>query len=247
MGTWGEGPLDNDTAGDLEVFWQDYVVHGRSKDPRFWTATRIAELFRFLYFKGYENVHPERPAQAEELLALGALFRREKLDVPPELMALVESGINYELRRDRLQEWADPAKRKQALENFLREIGGKRKQAKPKRRPPSEDIAEIETFMKRAPHWIAVVKGEEANDAEYDALEPQFIEELKRFCFAGTRSEDTIEQRRAVMARLKCLGYFTGWMLNLPSEQIVNLVNAAREVASPAGPEYAWAAEIFAS
>jgi hypothetical protein len=116
MGAWGEGLLENDTAGDLEVFWNDFVVPGRKEDRKFWKASRIAELFRFCYFRGYNGIRPEKPEHAEELLAVAALFHREKLPLPAELKALVESAANNELRRTRLEEWADPKKRKAALE-----------------------------------------------------------------------------------------------------------------------------------
>src|SRR5436190_21302576 len=52
MGAWGVGPLDNDTAGDLALFWDRYITRGRKQDPRFWTPGAITELFRFSYFRG---------------------------------------------------------------------------------------------------------------------------------------------------------------------------------------------------
>jgi hypothetical protein len=248
MGVWGEGPLDNDTAADLELFWQAVVARGRARDPRFWSGKTIAELFRVLYFNGYGDVRPESPDHAEKLLAVGALFRREKLPLPAELEALVESAVNHELRPSRLREWPEPAKRREALEQFLRTIGGtRRKVARPRRRPPAEEIAAIEGFMKRAPHWVAVVRFEKPYDPEYDSAEPAFVDALKHFCFAGTESEDQDERRRAIVARLMCLAYVAGWMLNLPSADVLRLIEAAPRVASPAGPQYAWAAEIFAS
>jgi hypothetical protein len=60
--------------------------------------------------------------------------------------------------------------------------------------------------MKRAKHWIAVVKHDEPYDPEYESAEPAFVTELKQFCFAGTQSEDQGDERRAIIARLKCLG-----------------------------------------
>ena len=76
---------------------------------------------------------------------------------------------------------------------------------------------------------------------------PAFVAELKRFCFAGTDSDNESERRRAIRARLMCLGYFTGWMLNLPSADILQLIEAADRVQNPAGPHYAWTAEMFAT
>ena len=248
MGAWGEGPLENDTAGDLEVFWEQFIARSRAKDPRFWTAARISELFRFLYFNGYDNVRPERAEEAERVLALGAIFLRHKLTLPADLKALIELAINQELRQARLQEWGEPKARKRVLEQLLHDLGGKRqKTSKPPRRPPSEEVLEIESFMKRVPHWTAVVKREERYDPGYEEAEPAFVGELKRFCFAGTKSDDKDETRRAIIARLKCLAYVTGWMLNLPSAEILRLVEAAPHVTSPDGPDYAWHPEVFAS
>ena len=248
MGAWGEGPLDNDTAADLEVFWRQYVAHGRTHDPEFWSAVAIAELFRFLYFKGYGNVRPDQPGDAEKLLAVGALFARDQLELPAELKQLVEAAANFELRRTRLQEWAKPPARKRALEALLADIGGKRRRGKALgNRAPADDVVEIERFMQRANHWVRVVKLEAPYDNAYDSAEPAFVSELKRFCFAGTDSDTETERRRAIRARLMALGYVTGWMLNLPSEEVLHLIEAAHEVKSPAGPAYAWAAEMFAS
>ena len=248
MGAWGEGPLENDTAGDLEVFWDEFVAHGRATDPTFWSAKRIAELFRFLYFKGYSAADPAKTDDAWSLLAIAALFHREGLKMPAPLKRLVVSAINHELRTDRLNEWDEPPKRRKALEQLLRTIGGKRqKPAEPKKRSPKADVAQIEAFMKRAPHWVAVVRFEEKYDPAYDATEPQFVNDLKKYCFAGTSSGDQAEQRRAIIARLKCLAFVAGWMLNLSTEETLRLIEAAPRVTSPAGPQYAWPSEIFAS
>lgn len=35
MGSWGHGLLENDAAGDVAVFWDEYVERGRAKDPAF--------------------------------------------------------------------------------------------------------------------------------------------------------------------------------------------------------------------
>lgn len=248
MGAWGEGLLENDTAGDLEVFWTEFITPGRTKDPKFWTAARIAELFRFCYFRGYGEIRPEKPDDAEELLAVGALLHREKLELPPDLKTLVESAANNELRRSRLQEWAEPKKRKAALEQFLRDIGGKRvKPSRARKRPIAPEVAQIRAFMKRLPHWIAVVKGELRGQVDaYEVAEPKFVGELKRFCFDGTKSDDHAETRQAVIARLMCLAYVTGWMLELPGTEIERLVAASKHAGEP-DLHVMWTSEVWSS
>ena len=247
MGAWGDGPLDNDTAGDLAVFWEEVVERGRGRDPEGWVPERIAELFRFLYFGGYGDLRPESPSTAERLLAVGALFQKHNVPIPSELKALVVRAANAELRRSRTSEWAEPAKRKRALEAFLAEIGGERLPSKERRRPPTEDTAQIEAFVKRIEHWVAVVKFQTSYDPAYETAEPQFVHELKRFVVANTRTEDSKETRRTIRARLKALAYVAGWFLNLPAPDIVRLVRSADKVTSPTGDDtYAWAAEAFA-
>jgi hypothetical protein len=248
MGAWGEGLLENDTAGDLEVFWTDFIAAGRRKDPKFWTSVKISELFRFCYFRGYDGVRPEKADDAEELLAVGALFRREKLRLPAQLKTLVESAANNELRRNRLQEWAEPKKRKAVLEQFLRAIGGRRaKPSRVKKRPIGPEVAEIQAFMKRLPHWVGVVKGEVRGQVDaYEVAEPKFIGELKRFCFEGTKSDDHAETRQAVIARLMCLSYVTGWMLQLPGTEIERLVAASKHAGRPELSDM-WTAEMWSS
>lgn len=247
MGTWGEGPLDNDTAGDLAVFWDDVIERGRARDPEGWTAERIAELFRFLYFGGYGDLRPESPSTAERLLAVGALFQQHNVAMPDALKALVVSAVNFELRRSRTSEWAEPGRRKRALEAFLAEMGGERLPSKDRRRDPTKDTVEIEAFVKRIAHWVAVVKFETSYDPAYETAEPQFVGELKQFVVANTRTEDQKETRRTIRARLKALAYVAGWYLNLPSPDIVGLVRSADAVTSPSGQgDVVWAAEAFA-
>ena len=75
MGAWGVGPLDNDTAGDLALFWDRYITRGRKQDPRFWTPGAITELFRFSYFRGFSGLSVEdRFHQRTALVQL--LFQR---------------------------------------------------------------------------------------------------------------------------------------------------------------------------
>jgi len=122
MGAWGVGPLDNDTAGDLALFWDRYITRGRKQDPRFWTPGAITELFRFSYFRGFSGLSVEDPATAEELLAIGALFRKHRIKLPGELKRLVEAAANAELRPQRLREWKTATERRRAVEEFLRAI-----------------------------------------------------------------------------------------------------------------------------
>jgi hypothetical protein len=244
MGTWGVGPLDNDTAGDLAVFWDRFITRGRKQDPRFWTPKAIADLFRFSYFRGFTGLSANDPVTAEELLAIGALFHKHRIKLPSELKRLVEAAANAELRPQRLREWSTSTERRQAVEEFLRAIGGRRRRQRARQRPVEPEIASITAFMSRLPHWIRVVKQEVKYEDAYDQAEPEFLTDLKDCFGRGTLHRDPAVQRQAVRHRLMCLAYFTGWMLALDAAEILRLVKVAKG-SGRGDPRYAWTPEVW--
>lgn len=227
MGNWGVGVLENDTAGDLEVFWNEYVSRGRKHDPAFWTPKAIAELFRFAYFRGWGSGPVEDVERAEALLALGALFMKHRLPLPRELKRAVVPAANSELQAERLADWGTPTARRRVLVALVRRIGG-RISARAGKRRPDTTVRQTKRFLRELPRWVEAVRSYRSADA-YDEVEPQFVEQLKICLSQGIATGPRPMDLDLVHARLICLAFFAGWMLELDPSAHLALVKVARD------------------
>jgi hypothetical protein len=229
MGYWGEGLLANDDAGDLTVFWEDFILPLRRQDPDTWTPDHIADFFS--YFRPFRPAHGKPQAdEAAEVLALGALYRRHRMEIPPQLRLRLVEAANAELESDRLQEWAIPGKRRRVLIDFLRSIGGEIHASKDADSVPSpgslkEQIEQFERFIPHLARWIPVLKGPSPDD-EFNAVCPPFLDRLAEL-LATPRDEPVLRQQEITKYRLMMYAWFLGCVLRLPDEDIVELIERA--------------------
>lgn len=147
MGTWGTNLLENDTAADVAGFWNEFVGHGRQRDPDFWTPERTWALLRQMYCRS--GVSPDAPEQerASEVLAIGALFIEHGIALPADLLELLGRTANGELRPDQLKLWgSDGRSRRRALEGLLEAIGVERA-------PPPKPVDAAKAEIRQLREW----------------------------------------------------------------------------------------------
>lgn len=230
MGAWGYDLFDNDAAGDLEVVWESYVARGRQVDPEHWTGERIHDFFR-LYFRaafssGSWLEHGQAPL---EVLALGGLFLKNGIPIPDDLRARLAEAANHELRRDRLKDWASPRRREQALVQFLETIGGERVPEAASADPVREEVRRWREFAKQYPRWIRLVKERNGGDEEANRVWPRaFFDHMGAAVGRGARVNDWKLCNSVYQYRLMAVAFLLGWWLDLPEEQTMSLVEAAK-------------------
>jgi hypothetical protein len=227
MGAWGPGLLSNDTAGDLVVLWDDFIVPLHKNDPKIWSSERIADLFLGLRpFRPGAGVQKED--ETAEVLALGALYLRHEWKVPSRLRQRLIDVANTELEDARLRQWPEPAKRRRALVGFLGRLGEK---AKPREVvggvPPSslaQEIAQHKKFAPAIPKFLRVMKGSPSD--EFNEVYPAFIDKLfDLFATPGNNPEP--REWEAVKYRLMLCAWVLGGFLALGDEEILALIARA--------------------
>lgn len=233
MGTWGHGHLDNDAAGDLEVVWNEYVVRGREADPERWTPERIVGFFRTTYFRSpfrgdnAYGIDLDGGETAVEVLALGALFQRHDIPIPPPFRDLLARAANAELRKEKLKEWDSPRKRQRVLVAFLESIGAEREDVVPTD-PLREEVARLREFSKRIPQFLDHVRTLRRPTEEEERLWPDFIDRLGETMGKGTRASDPKLEAAAYQHRLVVLAFCVGWWLKLSDQETLALIDRAK-------------------
>lgn len=232
MGTWGYGLFDNDAAGDLVVVWDRYVEPGRRMAPESWSGEQIYEFFRSTYFRqaiasGQGVRHGET---ALEVLALGSLFLEHEMQIPAGLRQLLADAANHELRKEQLKEWASPRKRERALLDFLATVGGERAAEVAASNPLKDDVRRWREFSKQYPRWIRLVKERKGGDEEAERIWPRdFFDQMGRTIGRGTSVSDWKLRNAAYQQRLMATAFLMGWWLDLPEEQTLALIEAAKQ------------------
>ena len=166
------------------------------------------------------------------MLALGALFRRHRMEIPPRLWLRLVDVANAELKVEQLNEWAEPGKRRRVLTSFLKAIGGELKSSEePLGAPPpgsiKEEIAQMKAFAPQLARWIPVFKGPSPDD-EFNRTYPTFIDRIVDLF--ETPGDDPQPRRwEAVKYRLMCLAWFFGCVTRLSDDDIVVLIGKAEE------------------
>ena len=232
MGAWGLDLLENDAAGDLKVVWDNYVERGRQVDPESWTEDRIWEFFRLVYwraaFSSGKGVRYQETAL--EVLALGGLFLQHDLSIPPALQRLLVEAAHFELTREQLELWDSPRRRKRVLLGFLETIGEVYVPEVQSANPLKDEVRFWREFSKQYPRWIKVAKYRHGGDEEANRLWPHwFFDRMGAAVGKGARSNDEKLESSVFQQRLMALAFALGWWLELPEEQTLSLIDAAKE------------------
>lgn len=216
MGSWGFGLLDNDAALGIKELWDKELkveMRGHSK----WDADKILNFFLENQFNGkfthgdfYDNC---------EILALAKLLIDSGYRLPESFLNIVEMVISTEMTDDFLREWENPKRRKTILQEFLKEIDGRIKE--PKEIGESYPILPFKNkneLHKKIKNWIDDIEDDEPNFLRvFDKiLKSRLGYEYDKLYFEGTQQ------------RLMLIAYYFGSLLKLPNEEILKLVEIAK-------------------
>lgn len=228
MGAWDYGILDDDVAADLVATWDEYVVRGRERDPEFWTSDQILEFFESIYLK-HRDLN-ERDADVARL-AIGVLFQRDQIPYPKHLLSDLSIAASKELTKERISLWASPTKRKRALLAFLESIG-QQPVPLPERSKADALRAEVEKwqeFSAHYPRWVEVSR-EPFADQQFFDLVPGWFVELQQFVGEGLEHDDHDLMQLGKRYRLMHLAWYVGFLLRLPDDDRLALIEVASRV-----------------
>jgi len=231
MGAWGVGPLENDAALDLVQAWKRFRSGGYPAE--YYTPEGTMDFF--VSNEGHAGIGMTMDwgdvETTSRLIALAELFSRYGLAIRGKVKAYFEEALNWELRRDALEEWDDPKARKQALEELLGRIRGKRRRltvSKLFRHPAIEFKSRKELFQKLGA-WVRGIKAHKRAEFPSDQEYPRLWQVLDRVMNSRVRHLGDTLRAEGLCQRLMLLGAYFGIYGGLTAEETMDLVRKAKD------------------
>ncbi len=228
MGAWGNGLLENDTALDFVLNWEDYVVQNLTHAS--WDGSATWKFLIRIYFR--LGLNPMDSHDNCELFAACALFQKHKLRIPDDMKAVLEKAISAELAPEALDEWDDGPGRKKVLNALLKRIGGKRvKVAQDQVNAMDLDVAimELVPFTNQIGRWADVVSPPHSDD-DFERLYPRFFDSIEKLLTLGVKPGmcKTEQELTLIKHRFMIMAFYVAWKADNSAEEIRNIVKQAQ-------------------
>ncbi len=228
MGAWGEGLLDNDTALDVAADWDQFVTPLIKLAN--WDGAQIWKFMERCYFR--QGINCQDSNDNLQLLAVGALYQKHDLALPPDLKALLERAVSIELTADFISEWRDKKARKKVLLAFLESIGGKRVKVSSIDSENLDIVAEIEALKPFTDHldrWAKVVSPPHSDD-DFERLYPPFLDAIERLLIQGIKPQmlKSDQEHELIKLRFMIMAFYVAWKAERSSEEIATIVRHAK-------------------
>lgn len=236
MGAWGYGFLDNDPALDIQHLWDqmiedsEYTHHDITQK----CFNRWADAIR--YGDTITNM---------EIIALVVLHLNNELQPDKKLVAAAIDAINRELVPEELSSWKEPEKRKHALMQLLKELGGK---VKTPRKPITfhdpvlyyknskharTELLKIVDDAKGLP-WLTYRVVTEMKRGKRVKI-PPFLQTLDRYMKHRLWEKDTNIYFQATAERLMMLATCLGISLKMSRDELAELFDRCAIYTQPTG------------
>jgi len=231
MGAWGAGPLDNDVAVDLVQAWKRFRAAGHPAE--YYTSEGSMDFF--LGNEGHLGIGMTMDwgdvETTSRLIALAELFHRDGLAIRGKVKEYFEEAINWELRKDALEEWDDPPARKRALEDLLSRIGGKRRRLTTSTlfRHPDIEFKSRKELLQKLDAWVRGISAHKLSEFPTDQEYPRLWQVLDRVMNNRIRHLGDTARAEGLAQRLMLLAAYCGIYAQLPPEETMKLVRTAHE------------------
>ena len=220
MGTWGYSLLDNDAALDIKAKWEKELDKYLKAYPH-WKGQEVVDFYlenhfddRFEYGDIYSN---------SELLALAKLLYDNEFELPERFKRVVENVLTLELQEDALAEWDKPQKRKEVLLSFLADIKGNLQEIDNIINTTSIlEFSGKEALSKKIDVWL---DSDEDLEREY----PRFLRVIDKLITSRLGYDYDKKHIEVTTQRMMLLAFHVGWLLELPKDQIHDLVDKAKK------------------
>jgi hypothetical protein len=231
VGGWGVGPLENDAALDLAEAWKRFRAGGYPAE--YYTPEGTLDFF--LSNEGHLGIGMTMDwgdvETTSRLIALAELFSRDGLAIRGRVKEYFEEAINWELRKDALDEWDDPKARKRALEELLGRIGGKRRRLTTSKlfRHPIVEFQSHKALFQKLEVWVRGIKAHKRADFPSDSEYPRLWQVFDRVMNSRVRHLGDTLRAEALCQRLMLLGAYFGIYAGLTADETMDLVRKAEE------------------
>jgi len=231
MGSWGVGPLENDAALDLVQAWKRFRTGGFPAE--YYTPEGTMDFF--LGNEGHLGIGMTMDwgdvETTSRLIALAELFHRDGLAIRGKVKEYFEEAINWELRKDALEEWGDGKARKQALEDLLGRIGGKRRRLTRSKlfRHPDVEFKSQKELLQKLDAWVRGINAHTLSEFPSDQEYPRLWQVLDRVMNNRIRHLGDSLRAEGLAQRLMLLAAYFGIYARLPTEETMGLVRKAKE------------------
>jgi hypothetical protein len=222
MGTWGEQLLDNDDALDLEQLWDQFVIPNVNSCPHLWTSQMVVDLFLKMYF--HNEIDFSDSVCRKEILALGALLKKQFSDIPEEFKLSLSTAACIELKKDNLDEHKSPRKRKNILVKLLKDIDMEPIEYKD---PKLDELIALKEFTKDFNRWIKLVKAPKHDD-DFSRLFPPFLDDVRKLVKKGA-PQLTDLGCKITQQRMMLLAFWITWKIECDEKEIMALIQKAKD------------------
>jgi hypothetical protein len=236
MGTWGTDLLDNDAAADAVGYWNEFIAHGLTVEPAFWTAERIYDLLRVSYLRDAADTNLAAADRASEILAVAVMFLDAGLTLPAPALDLVARAANVQLERAQLRDWGtDSRRRRAALESLLTRIG---RDPMPEHKQVDPEQLELRKWRAWSKHYAELVHcaialvapAKDSATYNYSDLEPPLVRTLENLVRTKEGNRELgAAKPEIVKHRLMALAFRLGVFLELPEQEVLVLISLAEE------------------
>lgn len=220
MGNWGYNLLDNDAALDIKIKWEKELKKYLEKYPE-WKGQEVVDFYlenHFDYKFEYGDVYNN-----SEILALAKLLFDNNFELPNKFKRVVEDVLTLELQDEALSEWDYPEKRKKTLLAFIESING--------------NIQDIDELRKKISILEFSSKGELVNkikiwldsEKELESDYPRFLKNVDKLISSGLGYDYDKKHLEVTSQRMMLLTFYIGWMLELPKDLTLDLVDKAKK------------------
>ena len=224
MGTWGYGPLDNDSAADVEILWNERL----STFPKEACSDGFLKLF---LDRGLgETIEWNDFDTISRIIAIAELARRNAVAISGLSKRYFEEAISIELKPSNLKQWEHPKPRKAALLELLKDIEGKRIPESRLRLfhdPELEfkNVKELEDLILNRIEAFHDEKHMSSIDSQY----PKFWHILNRVMNAGLWEVSTSRYDDIIAERKSLLILYISAMLGFDRKEAEELLESAKK------------------
>jgi hypothetical protein len=228
MGAWGINPLENDAALDIVATWKGQLAQARAMSLDNWTAGRILDWF---LERGIgETIDWGDVDTTNRLIAIADLLLEENITIDGRAKDLIEEAINWEMRKEAVDEWDSPQERRKVLELLLSRIGGKRRRVSKSKlfKHPALEFKSQRELISKCEFWVTTFKDcryDPAIDQEY----PRFWHVLDRLMVNRLGEVGSDVHFEAVAQRLILLAAYVGLKLDLSVHDIMELAQKGKD------------------